>query len=287
MEEIKTIRLKEPNYPRLLKKIKDPPQILYYRGDLSFIPRALAVVGTRRCSDYGKQATLTIVPDLTRAGLIIISGLAWGIDTWAHQACLENNGRTIAVLGTGIDEKSIYPKENLTLARKIVEKKGALISEFPAGTYGARANFPKRNRIISGLSSGVLVVEAREKSGALITARWAREQKRKVFAIPGPLTSLNSRGPNWLIKTGAKLVQSAEDILEELDLAPLPKTEMAKGKTPEEQLILDCLKGKALQIDKIIEKTRLSPASVASCLTLLEIDNKVKNLGGNVYARSH
>ena len=285
---IKTINIQNKNYPKLLKEIKDLPKILYYRGEIKFDENCFAVVGTRRFSPYGKQVALEMAGDLAEAGLTIVSGLAPGIDTFAHQAAVERGKRTIAILGTGLDEKSIYPKENLNLAKKIIETGGCLISEYPPGTPGSQFSFPQRNRIISGLSLGVLVVEAKEKSGALITARHAFEQNRKVFAVPGPIHSSNSKGCHYLIKKGAKLVESANDILTELNL-PLPTPGVGysvTGKTPEENLILEFLKEEALDIDKIIEKTKLSAAQVASTLAILEIKGKVRNLGGNIYAIS-
>ena len=286
--EIRTTNIQDENYPKLLKKIKNAPEVIYYRGEMKSDENCFAVVGTRRFSPYGKQVALEMAGDLAEAGLTIVSGLAPGIDTFAHQAAVERGKRTIAILGTGLDEKSIYPKENLNLARKIIETGGCLISEYPPGTPGSQFSFPQRNRIISGLSLGVLVVEAKEKSGALITARHAFEQNRKVFAVPGPIHSSNSKGCHYLIKKGAKLVESANDILTELNL-PLPTPGVGysvTGKTPEENLILEFLKEEALDIDKIIEKTKLSAAQVASTLAILEIKGKVRNLGGNIYAIS-
>ena len=303
MSEIKTISIKDKGYPKLLREIPDPPRVLYYRGELLAEENCFAVVGTRRCSSYGKEMALEISAELAEAGLTIVSGLAPGIDTAAHLAVVERllptlhpsspiippkNGRTIAVLGTGPDEKSIYPKENLKLAEEIIKTGGCLISEYPPGTPGSNFTFPRRNRIISGLSLGVLVVEAKQKSGALITAHWAKKQKRKIFAIPGPIHSLNSKGPHILIKNGAKLVESAQDILKELNL-PLKELSSFKGVTGEnneENLILEILKEGSLGIDKIIEKTKLKANTVASILTVLEVKNKVRNLGGNIFALS-
>ncbi len=286
MEKIDTISINDKNYPKLLKEISSSPKILYVRGEFYPDETCFAVVGTRRCSSYGKQAGLEIAGQLAEAGLTIVSGLAPGIDTFAHKAAVERNKRTIAVLGTGIDEKSIYPKENIGLARKIVEIGGCLISEYPPGTPGSRFSFPQRNRIISGLSVGVLVMEAKEKSGALITAQFAFSQKRKVFALPGSIYSLNSKGCHYLIKKGAKLVENANDILKELNLPVLKikNGDKKSGETPEENLILNVLKEGSLYIDKIIEKTKLPPALVASALTVLEIKSEIRNLGGNIFA---
>jgi len=217
-QEIKIIKLEDKNYPLLLKKIFNPPKTLYVRGEMLRNEKCFAIVGTRRCSEYGKDIAFSIARDLSKAGLIIVSGMAIGIDTWAHKGALDANGRTIAVLGTGIDEKTIYPRENIKLSQKILENKGCLISEYPAETRGTKFSFPERNRIISGLSLGVLVVEANFGSGALITARYAKEQNKKVFAIPGSIHSINSRGCHDLIKKGARLVVNANDILKELSL---------------------------------------------------------------------
>jgi len=284
---IKTISIQDKNYPKLLKEIKDPPEILYVEGEILPNESCLAVVGTRRASSYGKQVALEIAGDLAEAGLTIVSGLAPGIDSFSHKATLERGKRTIAVLGTGIDKKSIYPQENLKLAEKILETGGALISEYPPGTHGSEFTFPQRNRIISGLSLGVLVVEAKQKSGALITANWAKKQGRKIFAIPGPIHSLNSKGCHYLIKQGAKLVGNVNDILKELNLPIKEGAKEITGETPEENLILGVLKEEASDIDKIIEKTKLPAATVASTLAILEIKGKVKNLGGSIYAISY
>ena len=285
-EEIKTISIEDKEYPKLLKEIKNPPEILYLRGEILPEENCFAIVGTRRCSDYGKQVALEIAGDLAEAGLTIVSGLAPGIDTFCHQATIERNKRTIAVLGTGLDEKSIYPQSNLKLAEKILKTRGALISEYLPGTPGSKFTFPNRNRIISGLSLGVLVIEAKEKSGALITADWAKKQKRLVFAIPGPIHSSNSKGCHYLIKHGAKLVENANDILKELNLPSIMKSEPIGGGNEEENLILKTLLEESLYIDKIIERTNLPAQKVISILAILEIKDKVRNLGGNVYALS-
>ena len=215
MKEIRKIGIENREYPKLLKKIEDSPKSLYIKGEIPNGP-CFAIVGTRQCSSYGKRIALEIASNLTEAGFIIVSGMARGIDTFAHKGCLEAGGKTIAVLGTGLDEKSIYPKENLTLSHEILEKGGCLISEYAPETSVHKSNFPQRNRIISGLSLGILVIEAKIKSGTLITARWAELQKRKVFATPGSIYSLNSKGPHLLIKKGAILVEKTEDILKEL-----------------------------------------------------------------------
>lgn len=217
-EKIHLITIRDENYPKLLKEIHDPPAVIYVRGSLEPQDQfGLGVVGTRKLSDYGHQITPLITTDLTRAGFTIISGLAKGIDTLAHNAALKAKGRTIAVLGSGVNRTSIYPAENQHLAEEITQN-GAVISEFPFGTKPLAQHFPMRNRIIAGMSLGVLVVEAPVRSGALITARNALEQNREVFAIPGHILSVNSAGPHKLIQMGAKLVHTASDIIEELNL---------------------------------------------------------------------
>ena len=289
MNEIKNISIEDKNYPKLLKKIADPPKVLYYLGEIKPKENCFAIVGTRRFSAYGKQVALEIAGDLAEAGLTIVSGFAPGIDTFAHTACIERKKRTIAVLGTGLDEKSIFPRSNLKLVNKILETGGCLISEYPPRTHGTKLTFPQRNRIISGLSLGVLVVEAKQKSGALITANFALSQKRKVFAVPGSIYSSNSKGCHYLIKKGAKLVENANDIFKELSfkgLRPDLRPEI-EGETKEENLILETLKAEALYVDEIIKRTKISPATVASTLAILEIKGKVRNSGGNVYAISH
>lgn len=287
MTEIVKIAFGEKNYPRLLKKIVNPPKLLYVQGNIFPKENCFAIVGTRRCTSYGKQITREIAVDLAEAGLTIVSGFASGIDTEAHKAVIERGKRTIAVLGTGLDEKSIYPKSNLKLMKRILENGGALISEFPPKTHGTKYTFVQRNRIISGLSLGVLVVEARTKSGALITANYAISQKRKLFAIPGSIYSQTSKGCNHLIKNGAKLTEGANDILKELNLPILSKKKEIVGENLEENLILESLKEGALDVEKIIEKTKLHAAKVLTTLSILEIKGKIKNLEANIYALSN
>jgi DNA processing protein len=286
-EKIDLITILDKDYPKLLKEIYTPPALLYVRGKLEPSDEfSLGIVGTRKLSLYGQQITPLITADLAQAGLTIISGLAKGIDTLTHRASLEVNGRTIAVLGSGLDKQSIYPFSNQRLAEEISQS-GAVISEFPLGTKPLAQHFPQRNRIISGLSLGILVIEAPEKSGALITARDALEQNRDVFAIPGSISAENSLGPNNLIKMGAKLVSQANDILQELNLTLLTEsTQIDKKVIPdnqEEALILKQLSNEPIHIDKIIGQTKLSTAIINSTLTLMEMKGKVKNLGGNNY----
>ena len=286
MDKIEEIKIEDKNYPKILRKIKNPPKTLYFRGKMLAEEKCFAIVGTRKCSNYGKEIAFQIAKDLAEAGFTIVSGFAPGIDTVSHEAAIESKKRTIAVLGTGLDEKSIYPKSNLKLIKRILENDGCLISEYPAGTPGSKFSFPQRNRIISGLSLGVLVVEAKIKSGAIITAEYAFSQKRKVFAIPGSIYSQTSKGCHYLIKRGAKLVEEARDILEELGFNEKIKEKEIKGESLEESLILEKLKEGALDIEKLIEKTKLPASRVASVLAILEIKGKIKNLGGNIFALS-
>jgi DNA processing protein len=285
-KEIRKLTLQDKGYPAILKEIHDPPKELYIKGEI--IPQdkvAIAIVGTRKYSQYGKQATLDIAGKLARLGITIVSGLAKGIDTFAHQAALENNGRTIAVLGSGMDRKSFSPLRNYELG-EIITQNGAVISEYPQGTPGALFTFPQRNRIISGLSLGVVVVEAPQESGALITANLALEQNREVFAVPGDIYAKNSQGTNNLIKMGAKLVNDIEDILEELNLSHLinvPRKEKIKPETKEEEIIISFLSAQPTHIDEIIKLSKLPVSAVNSTLMILELKKVVRNLGRNSF----
>lgn len=217
MEDIKRITIDDQNYPSELKKINNPPKVLYYKGNIKKEEVCLAVIGTRQCSSYGRQAAFDIAGKLTDAGIVVVSGFAPGIDTFSHLSAVGKGKRTIAVLGTGLDNSSVYPRENIGLGERIIENNGCLISEYPPGTKGTRFTFPQRNRIISGMSKGVLVIESKEKGGSMITASYAFSQKKKVFALPGPFYSINSKGPHKLIKYKAKLVDSISDIMKELN----------------------------------------------------------------------
>jgi len=285
-EGVSIITIKDESYPKLLKEIHDPPAILYIKG--GFKPEdeyTLAIVGTRHPTSYGIQVAAELTHKLSTAGLTVVSGLARGIDTITHKTCLEAKGRTIAVVGSGIDQKSIYPQSNRKLS-DIISENGALISEYPIGTEAMPYHFPARNRIISGLSLGTLVVEAAEKSGTFLTANHALDQNRQVFAVPGPIYSKNSLGPNNLIKMGAKLTTNVQDILEELNLASLTEQVEAKKIIPdskEEALIIDLLSAEPIHIDKIVAATKLDTATVSSTLTLLEMKGNVRNLGGMQY----
>lgn len=287
LNQIQSVELGDESYPELLKKIPGMPSTLYFRGKLLANEACFAIVGTRRCSDYGKEIAFSFAKELSKAGITIVSGMARGIDTFAHKGALSVNGRTIAVFGTGLNEEVIYPKENIGLAKDIVSKGGCLISEYSHEIRGSKFTFPQRNRIVSGLSLGVLVVEAKFGSGSLITARIAQKQNKKIFAIPGSIYSLNSKGTNDLIKNGSLLVEKPNDILKALGMQRLDLPTQSPTSNPSqqiEQLIVDTLQNGGLHIDKIIEQTKLSSGEVSGILSLMEIESKIKNLGGNVYA---
>jgi DNA processing protein len=282
------LRFTDPGYPRLLCQIALPPAILYVRGTLTAADEwALAVVGTRRATAYGKQITERLAGELARQAITIVSGLARGIDSHAHAAALEAGGRTIAVLGCGPD--LVYPPENAKLAARILEQ-GALVTEFPPGTQPEAGNFPARNRLISGLSLAVLVTEAPEGSGALITTRFAAEQGRDVFAVPGNIVNRSSVGANRLIQDGAKLVMEAADILTELNLHLVPEQRELREVLPENETEADLLKyldaaGEPRHIDELCRETGLPVAQISGTLVMLELKGLVRLVGPMTYSR--
>jgi len=286
MQEIKKVKITDNDYPEAIKTLSDAPKVLYYRGILPTPEEmCVAVVGTRRPSSYGEQVAFQITGELVNAGITIVSGMAPGVDTFAHKACIERGKRTIAVLGSGLDESAMYPQENVELSRQIVKNGGCLISEYPPTKPGMLHQFPARNRIVVALSQGVLVVEAKERSGSLITARLANEQHKKLFAVPGPVYTLNSKGPNKLIKAGATLTEGAQDILDVLGIESQKfVTTRISAENPHEAAIFAALEEGSLYIDKIIEKTKLSAPVAGSTLALMEISGKIRSLGGNVYS---
>jgi len=284
-EQITTVTLTSSDYPPLLKQIYDPPLCLFVRGNIEHIQTPFAVVGTRASTAYGRQVTEEIVKDLVQAKMTIVSGLALGIDGSAHEMTLKHHGRTVAVLGSGIDAATLYPRAHTKLAEKIIKNGGAVISEYPPRTPGTKYTFPRRNRIIAGMSLGVLVVEAKASSGALITAQQALEHNREVFAIPHHITTSTGQGPNNLLKLGARVVTQSQDIL---DIFGLEKSvtsleEKQTGDTPEETLILQRLSRDPLHRDIIAKQTNLPSQALSSTLTLLEIKGKVRNLGNMNY----
>jgi DNA processing protein len=273
-----------PDYPELLRNIPDSPPILYLRGALD--PQdewAMAVVGTRQATAYGKECTQFLVSGLAKNRITIVSGLAYGIDTEAHQTAIRAGGRTIAVLGCGVD--IIYPAENKKLAQAIMEH-GALVSEYQLGTNPESGNFPRRNRIISGLSLGVLFVEGSFQSGARITADFALEQGRDVFAVPGSILRKSGSGPNHLIQNGAKLVTQVNDILEELNLTMISQHAEARAIIPENEVeatLLKQLSADPIHVDDLGQATGLAAAEIASILTMMELKGMVRQIGGMNY----
>ena len=299
----KIIALEDSAYPARLKEIYDPPVVFFVRGSVEVLSSpGIAMVGTRHPTPYGLGMSERLSKDLAARGLVIISGMARGVDTASHRGAIEAGGKTVAVFGTGIDV--IYPKENSRLSEQILSLGGALISEFPIGTFAAPQNFPIRNRIISGMSAGVLVVEAAEYSGTRITARCALEQNRDVYAVPGNVTNKSSWGPNTLIKQGAKLVATWEDVWEELptdiqealnsarDESSPPETASLfpdDAPTPHEKKILRLLKSdESTHIDELVERLEeeLSSSEIFSALFELELNGKVRQLPGKNFVKA-
>lgn len=283
------ISFDDPAYPPLLREIADRPLVLYVRGKLAEAEaKAIAVVGTRKPSKYGWDAARAISQNLAQHHVTIVSGLAHGIDTAAHRGALDDDGHTIAVMATGIDR--VYPAENTELAEQIASK-GALITEMPIGTAPLGKNFPQRNRIISGMSLGVLVAEAPEKSGAMNTVSHAIDQGRDVFALPHNIFSKTGRGSNALIQDGAKLVMRVSDVLQELNMTHLHsqariETERAHPENDTESLIMRQLGADPIHIDVIVRQTNLSTATVSSSLTMLELKGLAETAGPMQYCRA-
>jgi len=281
---VKIISLCDADYPQRLRNLFDPPPLLYIRGNLVESNLAIAMVGSRKASPYGMKTALKLAKDLSRNGVRIISGLARGIDACGHQGALEGGGGTIAVLGSGVDV--VYPRENLNLYKRIINAgNGAVLSEFPLGTEPLKFYFPMRNRIISGLADGILVIEAREKSGSLITAELGLEQGKDVFAVPGPIDNSLYKGSHKLIKDGAKLVDSVEDILEEYGQLCLFKEKGKKDNllNANEKKILAVLSSEPMDIESIINKTELTTQEVLTTLSFLEIRGYIKQVAGRKY----
>lgn len=279
----------DAGYPPLLKEIPNPPAALYGKGTLlggQFQDGkiSIGIVGTRRTTAYGLQATDVIVRDLVSAGMIITSGLALGIDTKAHQTALDAEGTTIAVVGSGLDESILFPHENIKLSRKIIESGGTLLSEYPPFTKARREYFPMRNRILSGLSAGVVVIEAREKSGALITTRFALEQNREVFAIPGSIFSPTSHGPNALIREGAKLIMSVKDILDEFGIVYQDEARQRTDIGEMEKSLLTLLE-EPHSVDEMKRKLEMQTAEILATLSLLELKGLVRIMGVDIYQK--
>jgi DNA processing protein len=285
--DVTLMTLADSHYPENLRNLYDPPLVLYVKGKLAEKDKkALSLIGSRSATYYGREMARKMGFQLAYAGFTVVSGLARGIDTASHEGALAAKGRTIAVLGCGIDQ--VYPPENKLLAEKISET-GAVISEFPIGTKPDRQTFPIRNRIVSGLGMGLVVIEAAKNSGALITARMALDQGRHVFAMPGRVDTPHSRGCHALIKQGAKLVESAEDVCSEfeffLPVLPSEVSHKASDLSPEEQKIYEILDHEPKSIDEIIENCGLPVATVSSTLLRLEVKKLVKSLPGKLFVK--
>lgn len=291
---VSAVTRRDPEYPPLLSKIYDPPPILFYRGTLPDPSRKhISVVGTRNPSKYGLRVGGRIVGSLAESGVVIVSGLAYGIDALAHESTLTHGGTTIAVLGSGVDAASIYPAGNRHIASQILAHGGAIVSEFPVGTLPMPFHFPLRNRIIAGLAHGTLVIEAAQKSGSLITARAALEGGRDVYAVPGDIDSEMSEGPNNLIKMGAIPVTCAEDLLgvsvdpsqPRTKSNPVKVTFSYEPRSETERLILEQLARDPVHVDEVAHATLLPIDTLGSTLTLLEMKGIIKHEGGRYYTR--
>lgn len=296
-QKISFVCLSEKEYPHLLKKIPNPPFVLYAKGNVeiiqSFPPslklrkgrqddKLIAIVGTRRITSYGREITEMFARSLSEAGLTIVSGMAYGVDGVAHQATIDAGGKTIAVLGNGVDQA--YPRENQKLYEDILDSGGLIISEYPPGTPPSAGSFPARNRIVAGLSDGVLVTEGAQDSGSLITANFGLEFDRKVFAVPGPITSSLSAAPLRLIEKGAKLVVSPDDILRELGIKNHELRKDAQkfaSLSSEEKKIVELIENEALHFDEIVRRLKFDSAKLATILSIMEIKGVIKNSGGN------
>ena len=282
---IRILHVEHPEYPRLLVEASGRPTVLYIRGHLTTQDnQSVGIVGTRRSTVYGKGVTERIARDLATAGVTVVSGLARGIDAVAHHVTLETGGRTVAVLGSGVDV--IYPAEHRRLVDRILDN-GAVISEQPPGAKPAAPNFPARNRIISGMSLGVVVVEAPARSGALITANFAADQGREVFVVPGNVGNANSEGTNQLLRDGARIVRDGADILADLNLGGNQPAQLSllMPSTPEEALVLRCLGVEPLHIDEIAEAAGVPGREVAEALLMMELKGMARNCGAQYYVR--
>jgi len=287
-KDIKYLALSDRIYPNKLKKISNPPIVLYVLGSVDFNfseEKHLAIVGTRKITTYGKDITKLFSSELATSGLIIVSGLAMGVDAYAHSSCLGSGGKTIAVMGNGVD--ICFPRENQRIYDEILEKGGSIISEFPPGMSPSAGSFPSRNRIIAGLSDGVLVTEGAQDSGSLITANYGLEFGRKVFAVPGPVTSSLSAAPLKLIEKGARLVVTPDDILKELNVK-ISKFEKKKmdlvGFSKEEIKIIKLLENENLGFDEIVQKLKTDSVTIATTLSLLEINGVIKSVSSGRYS---
>jgi len=284
--KIEVVTQDESTYPKSLNEIDSKPILLYFKGHIENLDPAVAIVGARKMTSYGKEVAMKFARDLASLGVTIVSGLARGIDTYAHMGALSAHGRTVAVLGCGLDV--VYPRENSRLAGDIIKESGALVSEYPLGFPSFKANFAVRNRIISGLARGVVVVEGTRRSGALHTASAAAEQGRTVFAVPGQISSPNSQAPFFLLKNGAKLAISSEDILDELGMEIKVDRQLMESVLPtssEEEKILEILELEPKYLDDIVRISSLGVSNISARLTIMELKGLVKNMGRGLYKK--
>ncbi len=280
---ISAITLVDDDYPKLLSQIFDPPPVLFYKGDIKILNRTcLAVVGTRKASAYGLQITTELMLTLANANLVIVSGLAYGIDTAAHRATLQLGGLTAAVLACGLD--NIYPTTNTPLAENIIKNGGLILTEYPPGTAPLKQNFPYRNRIIAGVSRATLVIEGAEDSGSLITAKSALEANREVLAVPGNIFSPQSKGTNQLLKQGAHVVTEAQDVLNVLGLEVLTQAHLPLASS-EQIAVLNYLTHEPQTIDEIVRASGMNPPELMSQITMLEVGGYIRDLGGQKYVK--
>lgn len=283
---ISVITIDDINYPTLLKNTSDAPAILFYRGTLPREDsRLLAVVGSRRITPYSKTVGLILSREIASRGITLVSGLARGIDAIAHQSAIEQGSTTLAVVGTGLAPSDTYPSEHRTLADRIIECGGAILSEYPPGVGARQHHFPMRNRIIAGLSSGTLVIAAPERSGALITAYTALDENREVFAVPGPITELAHSGSNALLQRGAHLVTNADDVCRILAWETTPTEGLSPNVTPEQQSVLSHISGTPIHIDDLTTATQLPQSELITHITVLELTGIIKDIGGKRYVR--
>lgn len=285
--KIKVTTFLDSDFPKSLHDLPGSPVVLYYKGSLKGLKGScLAIVGTRKMTSYGREVTEKFSGGLGALGITIISGLARGVDTVAHKACLAAGGVTVAVLAGGLD--SVYPPENKSLAEEIIKNGGATISEYPLGAPAMPVNFAIRNRIVSGLASSVLVIEGAEKSGTLLTASHAAEQGKTVFAVPGQITSPLSKAPLYLLKNGAKMATEVKDILEEMDMdlkVDREKMESVSPDSPYEAEIVKLLENEPLYLDELVRITGSKTSEISARLTIMEMKGLIKNLGGGKYQK--
>jgi DNA processing protein len=282
----KLVTIYDDHYPHLLKQINDPPTLLYYQGNVELLNKvSIGVVGTREPSQYGERVVERLIPDLVSSGLVIVSGFQRGIDTFAHQAAINNSGKTIAVLGTGIDIQ--YPSQNRQLF-KTVSSEHLVLTEYPFGMMPMQFNFPRRNRIITGLSLGTLIIEAAIQSGSLVSAKYALEQSREVFAVPGSIFTRTSSGTNYLIKQGASPVTSSEDILSVLKIDTVHKCSpnVAQSYTESQLKILEALSNER-NLDELAELLTIPAADILADITVLTLSGKIMVTADNTYVREN